>query len=480
MAKYKQDIIVIGGGAAGLNIASFAAQMGLKVTLFDKNPNLGGDCLHYGCVPSKSLIYAAKLVYQAKQANNLGLVNVSNSNSNDSFIKALDYVKTKIAKIQKHDSIDRFTKLGCEVIIGEPKFIAKNQLKLKDNIYIAKKIVIATGSSPIFPNLPGLDLLPKNKILTNENIFNLTTLPESLLIIGAGAIGIELAQAMQRLGSVVTVIDKNPQVLGELDSDIAKLAKEKLESEGVKFYLGANLEKLEYFDNKINIVINYQNQVRQIDADYVLLAMGRSPNVKDLDLENAQIKYSEHGILVNNKLGTSNKKVWAIGDVIASPIKLTHMAELHAKLFIKNALFKIPAKLDLTNIPAVIFCEPNVATCGLSKQELLSKKIKFSEHAFDASNVDGLITSNESKALVKLYISNNRLVGASIFSHNASELIHELALMIRAKIKLSVLAQLVHAYPSISQVNQRAAASFYAPIVLSNKTKFLVKLLNFF
>jgi len=462
----KRDVIIIGGGAGGLTAASVLSQLGLKVTLIEKNNKLGGDCLHYGCVPSKTLLHQAKISHLLKTQKKL-----NHDEINHRFSAAMTAVQNVINSIQTHDDPKRFENYGCEVIFGKAAFVGKNEITVDNQIYTANRLIIATGSSPISPPIMGLD---QCDYLTNETIFSLKQKPSRLIIIGAGVIGIELAQALTRLNVDVSVLDITSQIMTNLDEDASALIKEQLEREGVKFYLGANINRVTFNQGIYQVEITASSTPIHIESDALLVATGRESNCRDLALKKAGVDVSPHGIIVDNRLRTSNKHIYAIGDVVACPYKLTHLAEYHASLVIPQIAFKIPQKVNHNALPSVVYTQPECAMVGsVNENNDGVSVIKFS-----MSDIDRAITDEVQSGFCKVFVKKGKLLGAVIVGENAGELIAEFTLAINVGLKLDKIAKTIHAYPTLSQINKRAAGSYYAPKLFSEQTKNIVTWLN--
>ncbi|MAZ38805.1 MAG: pyridine nucleotide-disulfide oxidoreductase [Legionellales bacterium] len=461
----KRDVIILGGGAGGLTAASVLSQLGLKVTLIEKNKTLGGDCLHYGCVPSKALLHQAKIQHVLKQsyAHNV-------EQQPQLFQQAMQAVHAAIAKIQQHDDPKRFESYGCEVLFGHGEFVEKKQVVVNGQVYYGKKIIIATGSSPTLPPISGLKSCD---YLTNETIFSLEKMPQSLLIIGAGVIGIEMAQAFVRLGVEVSVLDISDEVLPMLDIDAAKTLRTTLEKEGVKFYLKANINKVYHLDDYICLDLACANKSKTLKAEKLLVATGRASNCHNLALEKTNVKYTKQGIVVNANLQTSQKHIYAIGDVIAEPLKFTHLAEYHASLVISQIAFKWKQKVNYKALPSVIYTQPECAMVGTISE---TDKIKIT--TFAMSEIDRAITDQHLMGFCKVFTMKDKVVGAVIVGAHAGELISEWTLAINQKLTVKSIAQTIHAYPTLAQINKRVAGRYYAPALFNKKTKFIVKCLN--
>lgn len=462
-----RDLVVIGGGAGGLVVASVAAQLGLDVVLLNKEEAMGGDCLHYGCVPSKALLKSASVAHVIRQAKQWGVGSAEPEVDMQAVNQA---IKKAIDTIQVHDSRERFEALGCEVITGEARFTTPSQIEVGDKKITARRFVVATGSYAWIPPIKGLQQV---SFLTNEDMFSLPALPQSMIILGGGPIGVEMAQAYCRLGTKVTVVELAPRLLFRMDQDVSKILVDVLTAEGVSIVL----------DNEV-VEVTEQGDSKQVflkdgstlQADALLVAIGRRPLVEPLNLEQAGIDFDVGGIRVDRKMRTSNKKIYACGDVTGE-IPLTHVAELQAGIIIANMIFKMPKKINYDVIPAVVYTEPEVAQVGISVEQC-NKLPNGEVYQFNIDQLDRAVTDNNEAGVAKILTDRGRIVGAHIIGPHAGELIHELALAVQEKMKVSKLTSLVHAYPSYSQLNKRLAGQYYKDRLFSPFSKRMVALLN--
>ena len=466
MAKIR-DLVVIGGGAGGLVVASVAAQLGLDVVLINKEEAMGGDCLHYGCVPSKALIKSASIAHSLSHADRWGLTSVKSQ------IDMLDVnraIKNAIDSIQLHDSRERFEALGCEVVIGEAAFSGATQIEVAGRKIDAKRFVVATGSSAFIPPVKGLQ---QANFLTNKDMYSLPALPESMIVLGGGPIGVEMAQAYCRLGSKVSIVELAPRLLSRMDEDASTILADVLTSEGISIYLSSEVVEVADLAGVKQIRLKDGSLLK---AEALLVASGRKPVVDSLNLEKAGVSFDLAGIKVNRKMQTSNKKIYACGDVTGE-MPLTHVAELQAGVVIANMIFKLPKKINYDVVPSVVYTEPEVAQVGLSVEQC--KQLKKGEvFQFDVSQLDRAITDNNKTGVAKILTNRGRVIGAFIIAPHAGELIHELALAVQEKMKISKLTSLVHAYPTYSQLNKRLAGQYYKERLFNPLTKKVVAFLN--
>jgi len=466
--RKKQDLVVIGGGPGGLVVASVAAQVGLRVTLIEKSNRLGGDCLHSGCVPSKALIHMARTAHAARTGVRQGLLSTM---PDIDFGKAIDHVNRVIEKIQVHDDPERFRSYGCDVRFGKATFISQHAVDVDGETIAGRRFVIATGSMPAIPPIP---LLEKAGYDTNETIFKRRSLPEHLAVIGGGPIGVELAQAFARFGSRVTIIEMADRLLINEDKAVSLQLQEFLEEEGIQIITGVQVAG-----------VHREGEARQlrlsnnmtIDCDRILVATGRRPVVHDLGLETAGIEFDRHGITVDRRLRTSQKHIYAAGDV-CGPYQFTHMAEYQAGIVLANIVFRTPRKTDYRVVPRVVYSDPEVASVGLTENEALAQGIKYHIAEFPMADVDRAVTDAAAAGLARILVSKGRVLGASLVGPHAGELIHELALAMQVNAKVKTISALVHAYPTYAQIHRRTINKSYAHLLQSRKVRSLVWLLN--
>ncbi|MCL2934539.1 MAG: mercuric reductase [Trichodesmium sp. MAG_R03] len=441
----KYDIVIIGGGSAGLVVASAAAQLKAKVALVERN-KLGGDCLWFGCVPSKSLIHASRVAYQVKNAARFGIYTEP---PEIEFAKATGHAQQVIANIQPHDSPERFRGLGVEVIFGEGKFIDQKTFEVDGQQLTARAFVIATGSRPAIPSVEGLN---SAGFLTNEKVFDLKERPNYLAIIGAGPIGCELGQAFSRLGSNVTIISSKSDILPKEEPEAALVVQEQFESEGINILKEVRAEKVEVVDGKKQVTAGGKN----IIVDEILVAGGRLPNVESLNLEVAGVEVGKPGIIVNEKLQTTNSKIYACGDVIGG-YQFTHVAGYEAVVAFKNALFFPISKVNYRVIPWATFTDPELARVGLTEQQAKERYgddiyvLKQPFYGVDRAQAEAA-TTGFCKIITK---GNGEILGAHLVGISAGELIHEIVLAMSNNLPVSALTG-IHVYPTLSEVNSKA------------------------
>lgn len=466
------DLAIIGAGSGGLSLAAGAAQLGLKVVLVESG-KMGGDCLNYGCVPSKALLAAAKRFYQINHSASFG---IAVDHAVFDFKELMKSVHEVIAKIAPHDSIERFESLGVKVIQAKGQFLRPDTLIAQDTLVKAKHFVIATGSSPAIPPIPGLEKTP---FLTNETIFNLKELPEHLIVIGGGPIGCELAQAFAMLGSKVTLLE-GLTLLAKDDSDAVSLVRESMQKMGVEVYEQARVLSIDS-DSRSEIKVSFEHEDQHISChgSHLLIATGRQANVNHLHLENAKVNYSIKGIEVNEHLQSSNKKIYAIGDVVG-PYQLTHMANYQAGIVLRNILFKWPAKVDYRAVPWVTYTEPELAHVGLQTNQAENEShLVVSEYSFadnDRARAEGM-TQGKIKVITD---KKGTILGATIVGSQAGELLLPWVMAIREKKTLRSFTDLIAPYPTLSELSKQVAGAFYKPKLFSKKVKWLVSILKKF
>ncbi|MFV1997933.1 MAG: dihydrolipoyl dehydrogenase [Acidiferrobacterales bacterium] len=465
----KQDLVIIGGGAGGLVVASVASQLGLKVTLIEKEKNMGGDCLHHGCIPSKTLIRSAKVASLLRRTQEFGLPKVD---FNIDLAKVNERVQSVIDKIQPHDDPERFREYGCEVLVGDAAaFVDAHSVRVGDRVIHGRRFVIATGSRPFIPPIDGLE---ETGYLTNLDIFSLQQLPQKLVVLGGGPIGLEMAQAFSRLGSQVTVIEMLPHLLPQEDPEISDTLRSILEQEGIAIHTGTSAERVRREND--NRIVECSNNIT-VEADQILVAVGRRANVSNLGLEAAGIEYSERGVQVDSRMRSSQKHIFAVGDV-CGPYPFTHMAEYQAGIIISNAIFRFPKKADYRVVPWVTYTDPELARVGLTEKQAREKGIEPTVLRFPFKNVDRALTDNETGGIVKLITQKGSILGASILGPHGGELLQEIVLAMKTGAKIGDISATIHAYPTLSQINRRTVNTAYAPKLFSAGTRKIVRWIN--
>lgn len=448
------DICVIGAGSGGLSVAAASAAFGVNVVLLEKG-KMGGDCLNYGCVPSKALIASGKRAHNMRTSAPFGVLP---HEPDVDFAAVNAHVKSVIAAIEPNDSVERFTGLGVHVIQAAGTFVDRNTVQAGETKIKARRFVVATGSSPFVPPIPGLETTPH---FTNENLFDNTVRPDHLIIVGGGPIGMEMAQAHRRLGSEVTVLE-GARAMGKDDPELAKVVLDSLREDGVVIREGAKVSQVSGTAGNVSVTIQTEAGEETVQGSHLLMAVGRKPNVDGLGLEAAGIKFSPRGIEVNESLVTANKKVFAIGDVIGG-LQFTHVANYHAGLVIRQALFKMPVKINPGIIPWVTYTDPELAHVGLTFEQAKEKHgdvqvLRWPYHENDRAQAE-----RHTHGMVKVVVDKKgRILGASIVGHNAGELIQMWSLAISQKLKIKAMTDWISPYPTMAEINKRAAYKFYA------------------
>ena len=463
------DLCVIGAGSGGLTVAAGAVQMGARVVLIEQG-RMGGDCLNYGCVPSKSLIAAGRVAHTIRNGVRFG---INGHEPQIDFLRVHNHVKGVIATIAPHDSQERFERLGVNVIRARARFVGPQELEADGRRFQARRIVVATGSSPAVPPIPGLAEVPH---LTNETVFELTEQPEHLIVIGGGPIGCELAQAHRRLGARVTVLELF-RVLPKDDPDAVQIVRERLLAEGIDLREGVQAKGVAPQGNGIAVTVEQAGIEQRITGSHVLVAAGRRANVDGLGLDAAGIEYSDKGIKVDARLRTSNKRVYAIGDVVGG-LQFTHVAAHHAGVVLKNILFKLPAKVEEHAVPWVTYTDPELAHVGLTEAMAKERGVEVQAVRWSFEENDRAQTERDTGGFAKVLVDRRgRIHGATIVGERAGELIYAWVLALANGIKIGAMAQFIAPYPTLGEVSKRAAGSYYTPKLYSDRTRALVRFL---
>ncbi len=457
MPENNKDIIVIGAGSAGLSVSLFMNKAGFKVLLVDKSDhNIGGDCLNDGCVPSKSLIHVARIIHRAKESKMFGL----NIGGEVDLQKVMNYVQERQNIIREHENAAYFKKQGLDVVLGEAKFTGRNEIDVNGSRYTAKRIVIATGSRPVKLNVPGVEQV---KYYDNTSIFDLKDLPQHLLVVGAGPIGIEIGQALNRLGSKVTILHKKKSILKNDDSAITEILLQRLKEEGIEFIPEAEIEK---FSSSRQVVLkSIDGNKKTIEFDAVFVAIGRALNFESLDLESAGIEVKDGKIVTDNYLRTSNRNVFVCGDV-AGNFKFSHAAEQQARILLNNFFSPFKKKLNNDYISWVTFTDPEVATFGLNEKALQKRKISYRRLETNFTNDDRAVTDNNQQGKLVLFISRGgflhteKILGGTMVAEGAGELVQELILAMSSGISINKIFNKIYPYPVASRVNQKLVVEY--------------------
>lgn len=453
MARPHYDLAIIGGGSGGLTAARVARELGANVVLIDKE-RIGGDCLNYGCVPSKSLIHVARVMHQTREAMSLGLTPAS---PGVDMAKVAAYVQGVIERVSKTE--ESYVE-GVTVKFGQVTFHSPTTLQVNDEVITSRNILIATGSHPDLPEIAGLQEVG---YLTNEDVFNLTQLPASIAIIGGGPIGVELGQALGRLGARITIIQRAERILPREDPEVSTTIAQALQAEGITIITHAYPVKIERNGYKKFLMVQQGDQVLKVEVDEILLAAGRSPNSQGLNLEAAGVSYSEQGIQVNTYLQTSASNIFALGDVIGGYL-FTHVAASQASIAVRNALLPVSKKkVDYRAVPWCTFSDPEVGHVGLTPQEAQQQYRQTRVVKLPCSNIDRAQTEQATLGFIKLVLAGKKdeIVGAHIVAAHAGEMLGEMALAIRHHLTINAIFNTMHAYPTMNTGLQQAAFEAY-------------------
>jgi pyruvate/2-oxoglutarate dehydrogenase complex dihydrolipoamide dehydrogenase (E3) component len=471
MARFDFDIGILGGGAAGLTIASGASQLGARTLLIDKEGKLGGDCLHFGCVPSKTLIKTARVWHLTKNAGRFGLP--------DPEIGPVDFravaarIQSVISTIQKHDSEERFCGLGVRVVFGNAMFTDEHSVSIDGKTYSAKTWVIATGSSPAIPSVEGLDRTP---YITNRELFSLDHLPASMIFLGGGPIAAEMAQAFSRLGSKVTVVQRSGQILGREDKDMADAVMHVLGGEGVTFHLNAVIVRVSDLGTDKEVVLKKGEDTISLRAETIVVAVGREANVEGMGLEGIGVEFDKKGIKVDDRMRTNHRHIYAAGDVTGM-YQFTHAAGYEGGIVVSNAIFHLPRKADYTFLPWCTYTDPELASVGMNENTAKAKDMACSVWTEEFRANDRSLAEGEEVGKIKMILDGQeRPLGIQILGPHAGELLSEWVAVLNGGVKLSTLAGAVHPYPTLGEINKKVVGNFYSGKIFSDKVRRTLKL----
>ena len=449
--KFDADLVIIGAGSAGLSFAAGAVQMGAGVVLIEGG-KMGGDCLNTGCVPSKALIEAARRAKGAASAKNLG---VSCHDVTVDYASVMHHVRETIAAIEPHDSQERFEGLGVRVIRGYAEFASKNSIRVGNETVTARRIVVATGATPIAPPINGLDTVA---YFTNETFFENRNRPDHLIIIGGGPIGVEMAHAHAQLGIKTTLIESF-EILPREIAKTREIVRTKLLQDGVTVFENCDVRSIKENGAIKSITLGDGQMVK---GSHILVATGRRANVQGLNLSAAGIETTDVGIKVDDSLRTTNRAVYAIGDVIGQE-QFTHLAGYHASLVVRSALFGLPAKVRKNHIPRVTYCDPEVASVGD-----ISDGTGIETYRVTYDGLDRAIAGARTDGFAQIWVKNGRLRGATIVGAQAGELIHFWSLVIAQNLKLSKASSVITPYPTLSDINKKLIGAYFTPRLFDN------------
>lgn len=471
MKDVKADICIIGAGSGGLSVAAGAAQLGLRTVLIER-AEMGGDCLNTGCVPSKALLAAAKRAQAHRKDDIKG---IASHEPEVDFAAVRDHVFDTIKAIEPNDSQERFERMGVTVIRQTARFTGPDTVRAGEGEVKARYFVLATGARAVVPPIPGLD---PDRTFTNETIFSLRQKPEHLLVIGGGPVGMEMAQAHRRLGCRVSVFDVG-EILPRDDRKNVNVIRQALQAEGVAVYETVSIKKVRYAPSGMTLVIEKSGKTIEVEGTHLLVAAGRRPNTEGLDLEKAGVAFDKNGIAVDARLRTSNRRIFAIGDVSGGP-QFTHVAGYHAGVVIRNICFRIPAKVDYRALSWITYTDPELAQAGMTETEAREKfsgDVRITEWNFDEN--DRAIAERTMSGGIRIITRRNGLIlGASIVGAQAGELIGLWALAISCRLKISAVAGMIAPYPTMGEISKRAAGAWYTPTLFSGRTRRVVNLLQ--
>ena len=466
-APIATDICVIGAGSGGLSVAAGAVQMGARVVLIEKD-RMGGDCLNTGCVPSKALLAAGKHAQAFRNSAPFGIRPVT---PDIDFAAAMAHVREVIEGIEPHDSVERFESLGVNVIKGAARFTSRSEVAVGDQRIQAKRFVIATGSRATVPPIPGID---ETDYLTNESLFDNTARPDHLIIVGAGPIGLEMAQAHHRLGAQVTVLERM-RALPKDDPDLAAIVVKTLLEEGISIREEVDITTVSGKTGNVRVTLQDGEEIR---GSHLLIATGRAPGVADMGLDEAGIRYSRSGIEVDSRLRTTNKRVFAIGDAKGG-LMFTHLAGYDAGIVIRNILFKLPTKANYSAIPWVTYTDPELSQVGLTEaqaKEQYGDAIKVVQWKY-AEN-DRARAERITSGLIKVVAGKRgKILGAGIAGVSAGEIIQPWQVAVAKGYKMADMAGIISPYPTLSEISKRAAGSYFTDTLFSPRTRKIVRLL---
>ncbi len=467
MADYEYDLGVLGGGSAGLTVTAGAAQLGAKTILIEKEGELGGDCLHYGCVPSKTLIKTAYVYQLMKNGDKYGLPGMKPPPVD--YREVAKRIKSVIGVIQQHDSVERFCKLGALVEMGDATFIDDHAVRLNGKTVSAKNWVIATGSSPFIPDIPGLDKTP---FITNKEIFYMDRLPASMIVLGAGPIAIEMAQAFTRLGTDVTVVQRSNQILSKEDKDIADTVMEVLKDEGVTFYLNSSIVSATDRGDKREVQVRIGGgEMVNLRAETILVALGRTPNLGGIGLEDLGVEFDGKGLKLDRKLKSNITHIYGAGDVTGDH-QFTHAAGYEGGIVLSNAVFRLPRSVDYTNMPWSTYTDPELASIGMNEKSAQKAGIEYSVWTEEFKNNDRSLAEGSTVGKIKMLLDKNeKPIGIQILGLHAGELVNEWVAIMNGKVKLSTIASSIHPYPTLGEINKRVTGTFFSGKIFSDRVK---------
>ncbi|HPR55555.1 MAG TPA: FAD-dependent oxidoreductase [Deltaproteobacteria bacterium] len=475
MGRYAYDLGIVGGGAAGLTVAAGAARFGARTILFEKTGRLGGDCLHSGCVPSKALIRIASVRALAARSREFGLPAPDLPPVNLGAV--MDRVRSVIAKIQQHDSPERFCSLGAEIRFGSPVFSDDHVVDLDGERISARSWIVATGSSPALPLVEGIEEVP---FWTNETVFSQSVLPRHLIVLGGGPVGCEMAQSFRRLGSQVTMVEYLDQILSAEDPDMADVIRTRLVAEGIAVLTNTRAIRAVGTGGRITLRIGPargEGTPSSLEGDALLIAAGRRPNVDGLGLQSAGVSYTASGIPVNARMKTNIPHIYACGDVNGT-MPFTHVAGYEGGIALANAVLRLPRRASYSSVGWCTYIDPEIASIGLNEKRARAEGIEYRliEEYFAAN--DRAVTENETGGRLKLLLdAKGKPLGCQIVGPHAGEIIHEWIVAFSGRVSLAGMAGAVHLYPTLSEISKRAAGDYFAEKLFSERTRSLLRTL---
>jgi pyruvate/2-oxoglutarate dehydrogenase complex dihydrolipoamide dehydrogenase (E3) component len=464
----RYNLVVIGGGTAGLVAAAGAAGLGARVALVERRL-MGGDCLNFGCVPSKALIHAS-------HAGSASRGNAPDAPVGEDFGAAMRRMRRLRAKLSANDSAARFKGLGVDVFFGEGRFAGRDAVEVAGKRLNFSRALVATGARPVAPPIPGL---AETGFLTNEDLFALAQLPRRLAVIGAGPIGSELAQMLRRFGAEVWLLEALAQILPREDRDAAAIIERAISADGVELLTGCKITSVEKSGSGRRVRLEYRGAPREIEADEILVTAGRAPNVEEIGLEAAGIEYDrKRGVHVNDYLQTSNPRIYAAGDV-CSALQFTHLSDAHARVVIRNALFFGRERASRLIVPWCIYTDPQIAHVGLGEAEAAARGIAIRTFTQQMSTVDRAVLDGDTAGVAKVHVreGSDRIVGATMVAAHAGEIISELTLAIASGIGLGRIAGVIHPYPTEAEAIKKIADAYNRTRLTASRKRLLTRLL---
>jgi pyruvate/2-oxoglutarate dehydrogenase complex dihydrolipoamide dehydrogenase (E3) component len=473
MARYTHDVIIVGGGSGGLTAAVGCAQLGMKTALIDKE-RLGGDCLHYGCVPSKTLLKSASVYAQMREADRFGLPSASVGAVEMSAINAR--IAGVIAEIEKHDSPERFESLGAEVFLGHAEFTSPHEVRFNDERTLsAKHIILATGSAPRAIPFPGIE---EAGYITNLDAFSLPQLPRRIATIGAGPIGIELSQAYRRLGAQVTILDLASQVLPREDADMAEVVSHRITAEGIQLRLGAKIERVEKSGSTKTVHLKKgDGSSESLEVDEILMAVGRQGNTTGLGLENIGVTIEKSFVVTDSKLRTSRKNILGVGDVNGK-YQFTHVAGAEGSVAVRRIALHAGGSMNYTNVPWVTYTDPELASVGYNEGAAKEAGITYRTIVQPFGSTDRAQAEGETEGRMKILLDRkDRVIGTQIVGYHAGELLAPSLYAVGKSWKASAIMGPIYPYPTLAELHKKAVSGYMGPRLFNDKVRGILRFL---